>query len=348
MNRIFQLIDHEHEGVATAGGPQLGGLEETLPDGQLLDAYSRSVSSAARKVSPAVVNIEVRAALPPQAAGRPGREGFGTGSGFVFTHDGFILTNSHVVHEATSIDVTFTDGGRFPARLVGDDPATDLAVIRVDADAARLVPVAFADSGAIQVGQIAIAIGNPYGFQTTVTAGIVSALGRSMRSRTGRMIDNVIQTDAALNPGNSGGPLVNSSGEVIGVNTAIILPAQGICFAVPAATAQFVAVRLIRDGKIRRAYLGIAGQSVPLHRRIVRHFDLSAEGGVFVTGTEPHSPAREAGLRDGDLIIALDGQPVADIDDLQRLLTEERADRDMPLTIIRRTEKMELTVRPRG
>jgi S1-C subfamily serine protease len=347
MNRFFQLIDNAAESVATAM-PPMAAMEPLTTDGVLLDTYSRSVSSAARKVSPSVVNIEVRAAGPKPQPGRPAHEGFGSGSGFVFTHDGFILTNSHVVHEASSIDVTFTDGGRYPARLVGDDPATDLAVIRVDADIARLIPVEFADSTSIQVGQIAIAIGNPYGFQTTVTAGIVSALGRSMRSRTGRMIDNVIQTDAALNPGNSGGPLVNSAGDVVGVNTAIILPAQGICFAVPSATAQFVAVRLIRDGKIKRAYLGIAGQSVPLHRRIVRHFDLASGGGVFVTGTEPHSPARAAGLCDGDLIIALDGKTVGDIDDLQRLLTEERADRDMPLTIIRRTEKIDLTVRPTG
>lgn len=347
MNRLFQLID-DHDGPAIAPAPSPK-IERYLPDpadAGLFDAYSRAVSSAARKVSPSVVNIEVRG-LPRQASGQPSRPApAGSGSGFVFTPDGFILTNSHVVHGAQAIDVTFTDSGRYPARLVGDDPATDLAVIRVDADAAPLVPVEFADSSAIQVGQIAIAIGNPYGFQTTVTAGIVSALGRSMRSRTGRLIDNVIQTDAALNPGNSGGPLVNSAAQVIGVNTAIILPAQGICFAVPAATAAFVAPRLIRDGKIKRAYLGIAGQSVPLHRRIVRHFDLPTDGGVFVTGIEPDSPARSAGLADGDLIVALDGQTVSDIDQLQRLLTEERAGRSIPLTVIRRTEKLDLIVRP--
>jgi S1-C subfamily serine protease len=347
MNRILQLIhEQEAEGVAVTRGPAAAAppAVETADD-QLLDAYSRSVSAAARKVSPSVVNIEVRANRPAQAPGRAPQEGHGSGSGFVFTPDGFILTNSHVVHGATAIEVAFTDGTRYPARLVGDDPATDLAVIRVDADA-HLVPVTFGDSTAIQVGQIAIAIGNPYGFQTTVTAGIISALDRSMRSRTGRLIDSVIQTDAALNPGNSGGPLVNSAGEVIGVNTAIILPAQGICFAVPAATAQFVAVRLIRDGRIKRAYLGLAGQSVPLQRRVVRHFDLPADGGIFVTGTEPESPARRAGLLDGDLIVALDDHPVSDMDDLQRLLTEERAGIDIPITLIRRTEKLTLSVRP--
>jgi S1-C subfamily serine protease len=255
-----------------------------------------------------------------------------------------MLTNSHVVHGADEITVALADGRNVQARLVGDDPDTDLAVIRIIAP--DLTAVGFGDSAALKVGQIAIAIGNPYGFQATVTAGVVSSLGRSLRAATGRLIDNLIQTDAALNPGNSGGPLVNSRGEVIGVNTAVILPAQGICFAIASNTAKFVASRLMRDGRIRRGYIGVAGQDVPLHRRIVRFFNLENESGVLVTGTEPGSPAAKAGLQDGDVIIAFNTKAITGIDDLHRQLTGERVDEPATLTIVRQTQKLDVTITP--
>ena len=320
--------------------------EDTRPapasDAELLDAYSNAVVAASDKVSPSVVKIEIRRG-DKAAAGR--RQDFGgSGSGFIFTPDGFVLTNSHVVHGASRIAVALSDGRRADARLIGSDPDSDLAVVRVDAPG--LTPVALGDSQAIRVGQLAIAIGNPYGFQCTVTAGVVSALGRSLRSNSGRLIDNVIQTDAALNPGNSGGPLVNSRGEVIGVNTAIILPAQGICFAIAVNTAKFVAGRLIRDGKIRRGYIGVAGQNAPLHRRVVRFFNLPVDSGVLVATVEPGSPAQKAGLEVGDVIVAYGGAPVAAIDDLHRLLTDQAIGVETPMTVIRRTEKLEISVAP--
>ncbi|MDB5292265.1 MAG: Serine protease, partial [Phycisphaerales bacterium] len=255
-----------------------------------------------------------------------------------------ILTNSHVVHGATTISVTLSDGRSFPGKLVGEDPETDLAVL--DINAPNLSSVEFGDSGAIQVGQLVVAIGNPYGFQYTVTAGVVSNLGRSMRSQTGRLIDGIVQTDAALNPGNSGGPLVNSRGEVIGVNTAIIAGAQGICFAIPGDTAQFVASRLIRDGRIRRSYIGVGGQNVPLHRRVVRFFRLPLETGVMVTSIEPNSPAAKSDLAEGDVIVEAGGQPIHSIDELHKLLTDEQVGVPMSLTVIRRTEKLEIVVTP--
>jgi S1-C subfamily serine protease len=249
-----------------------------------------------------------------------------------------------VVHGATRIEASLADGRRVSAALVGDDPHTDLAVIRLDEP--NLSPARLGDSQAIRPGQIAIAIGNPYGFQTTVTAGVVSALGRSLRSRSGRLLEDVIQTDAALNPGNSGGPLVNSRGEVIGVNTAIIQAAQGICFAIAINTATLVAARLIRDGRVRRSYVGIAGQTVPLLTRLVRYFGLTSQTAVFVVSVEPGSPAQGAGLREGDLIIAFDEQPVRGIDDLLRLLTEDRVGAPVPVTVIRGTERHQLAVTP--
>jgi len=307
----------------------------TLADSDLLDAYSHAVTGAASRIMPTVVNIEVR--------GKRGEQG-GSGSGFIFTPDGFILTNSHVVNGAARLDVALPDGTRYPATIVGDDPHTDLAVIRISAPNLEAAPLG--DSDSILPGQIAIAVGNPLGFQCTVTAGVISARGRSMRAKSGRLIDDVIQTDAALNPGNSGGPLVNSRGEVIGVNTAVILPAQGICFAIAINTAKFVAGRLIRDGRIERSYIGVAGQNTPLHRRIVRFFDLPAENGVLVVDVEKGSPAEKAGLEMGDVIVAFSGKTVASIDDLHRLLTDEEVGIDAPLTLIRRTEKLTKNVVP--
>lgn len=315
-------------------------------DGHLLDAYSKAVISAAEKVGPSVVNIEVHQVPRGRALMDPRRpwEAHGAGSGLIFTQDGFILTNSHVVHRAADIEVALSDGQHFQAQLIGEDPDTDLAVIRIGAP--NLVPATLGDSKSVRPGQLVVAIGNPYGFQCTVTAGVVSALGRSLRSRSGRLIDNIIQTDAALNPGNSGGPLVTSRGEVIGVNTAVIMGAQGICFAIAMDTAKFVAAQLIKDGKIRRGYIGVAGQNVPLHRRIVRFHSLPVESGVLIVSIEPSSPAQRAGLTEGDVIIGYDNQPIAGIDDLHKVLTEKQVGAMAPLTILRRTEKMILGIVP--
>ena len=312
-------------------------------DAALLDAYSRAVVTAAEKVSPSVAKIEVTQTAGRARNGEP-HERHGGGSGFVFTPDGLVLTNSHVVHDASRIQVSLPDGRQFPAHLIGDDPATDLAVVRIDAP--HLPAVLFGDSQTLRVGQLAIAIGNPYGFQYTVTAGVVSALGRSLRSYSGRMIDDVIQTDASLNPGNSGGPLVSSDGQVIGVNTATIMGAQGLCFAIGINTAKFVASRLLQQGRIRRAYIGVEAQTVPLHRRVVRFYDLPQETGVIVLAAEAGSPAQKAGLREGDVIIALGSQPVAGVDDLHRLLTDTQVGTRNFLTVLRRTEKLELEIVP--
>ena len=312
-------------------------------DDLLLDAYSRAIMGAVERASPSVVNIEVHQAAGRTRSGEP-RERRGGGSGFVFTPDGLILTNSHVVHDARRIEVTLADGRRMPASAIGDDPASDLAVVRVDEPG--LTAAALGDSQQLRVGQLVVAIGNPYGFQSTVTAGVVSALGRSLRSYSGRLIDDVIQTDAALNPGNSGGPLVDSAGRVVGVNTATILPAQGICFAIGINTAKFVASRLLRDGRIRRSYIGVSAQTVPVHRRVVRFYDLAKESGGLVLSVEENSPAKQAGLRDGDIIVALEGKPVAGVDDLHRVLTDVRVGVSCSLTVLRRTEKLEVKIVP--
>ncbi len=342
--RGFSLIGR-NDVVGFANGERshgtVGGY--SLPDASLLDAYSNAVTSAVERISPSVVNIEVHQKAGRTRSAEP-RERQGGGSGFVFTPDGLILTNSHVVHDAARIAVTLTDGRRMPATLIGEDPASDLAVIRVDEPG--LTTAELGDSQKLRVGQIAIAIGAPYGFQSTVTAGVVSALGRSLRSYSGRLIDDVIQTDAALNPGNSGGPLIDSQGHVIGVNTATILPAQGICFAIGINTAKFVASRLLRDGRIRRSYVGISGQTVPIHRRVVRFYDLPKESGALVLSVEDASPAKRAGLREGDIILALEGQPVAGVDDLHRLLTDVRVGVSGSLTILRGTEKLALSIVP--
>lgn len=330
----------------SAGGqinPSGGAGDDSLPD-----AYSRAVTGAVERVSPSVVNIEVHQTLGRTRSGEP-RERRGGGSGFVFTPDGLILTNSHVVHDGARIEVTLADGRRMPATAIGDDPASDLAVIRLDQprfDEPGLTVAALGDSQRLRVGQVAIAIGAPYGFQSTVTVGVVSALGRSLRSYSGRLIDDVIQTDASLNPGNSGGPLVDSAGRVIGVNTATILPAQGICFAIGINTAKFVASRLLRDGRIRRSYIGVSAQTVPVHRRVVRFFDLPMEMGVVVLSVEENSPAKRAGLREGDVVVALESHPVAGVDDLHRVLTDVRVGVSCSLTVLRHTEKLELRVVP--
>jgi S1-C subfamily serine protease len=310
-------------------------------DSHLLDAYSRTVVGAVARVAPAVVNIEVAQRV---RARRGEREVSGNGSGFVITPDGFILTNSHVVHDAKTISVNLPDGRESPAELTGDDPDTDLAVIRIDAS--QLTHVRLADSENLRVGQLVIAIGNPLGFEASVTAGVISALGRSMHAQSGRLIDNIIQTDAALNPGNSGGPLVNSAGEVVGINTAMIRPAQGICFAIASNTAKFVAGWLIKDGKIRRSYIGVAGQNVPVHRRIVRFYGLPLDAGVLVVSVEKNSPAERAGVREGDLIVAFNDQPIGSVYHLHKVLVGEQIGVNASLTIVRHTEKLELPILP--
>ena len=342
MKQHVQLV--ANDGLALNGI----GIREAIPrsDEDLLDAYSQAVISAAEKVNPSVVNIDVLHSLRSRRAADPRfpPEARGSGSGFIFTPDGFILTNSHVVHGASHIDVVLSDGRRVMADLVGDDPDTDLAVVRIDAP--NVAAALLGDSNAIRVGQLAIAVGNPYGFQCTVTAGVVSALGRSLRSTSGRLIDSVIQTDAALNPGNSGGPLVNSRGDVIGVNTAVILPAQGICFAIGINTAKFVAGRLIKDGKIRRGFIGVSGQNVPLPRRLVQAHNLPVESGIQVVAIERNSPAERAGLREGDVIVGYGESATAGIDDLHRLLVEERVGVKSTVTLIRHGEKRVLEIVP--
>jgi S1-C subfamily serine protease len=333
-----------NEGDAGAGAKSAAEAEATttaLDDSALLDAYSRTVVSAVTRVAPAVVNIDVTQRVNVR---RGAGEISGNGSGFIITPDGFILTNSHVVHAANSITVNLPDGREYPAQLTGDDPDTDLAVIRIDAP--QLTHVRLADSESLRVGQLVIAIGNPLGFQASVTAGVISALGRSMHAQSGRLIDNIIQTDAALNPGNSGGPLVNSAGEVVGVNTAMIRPAQGICFAIASNTAKLVAGWLIRDGRIRRGYIGVAGQNVPIHRRIVRFYGLPLETGVLAVSVEEKSPAKRAGLREGDLIVAFNGQPIGSVHDLHKVLVGEQIGVGASLTVIRHTEKLELPILP--
>jgi S1-C subfamily serine protease len=306
-------------------------------DAMLLDAYSEAVVSAVERVSPSVVKIDVE---HPEHRGRPG----GSGSGFVFTTDGFALTNSHVVHGASKIEAVLADGRRVPATLVGDDPDTDLAVVRIAADG--VPPATLGESRPVRVGQVAIAIGNPFGFHATVTTGVVSALGRSLRAQSGRLIDDVLQTDASLNPGNSGGPLVNTRGEVIGVNTAMILPAQGICFAIAVDLAKFVATSLIRDGRIVRAWIGVAGQNARLRRHLVRRHDLEHESGVLVLSVEKGSPAERTGLRDGDVIVSLMGQAVAGVDDLHKLLAGNAIGVRTSLVVLRNSELVTLEIEP--
>ncbi|CCH00145.1 HtrA2 peptidase [Fibrella aestuarina BUZ 2] len=321
------------------------------PDASLLDAYSNTVVNVAKKASPSVVQIKVRGQRRPGnvPGGTPPRrrqpdEGNGTGSGFVISTDGYLVTNNHVVAGAETITVALPDRDDLTATLVGRDPATDIAVLKVYADG--LKAIRFADSKRLQVGQIAIALGNPYGFQYSLTAGVISALGRTLRSESGRLIDDVVQTDAALNPGNSGGPLLNSQGEVIGVNTAVILPAQGICFAVSSNLANLVVGKLITEGRVRRGYLGIAGQLINLTERIRQYNQLTARTGVMVASVEPDGVANNSDLRQGDIIVAYNDRPVTTVDDLHLLLTDATIGRPAQLTVLRNGRKQGVIVTP--
>ena len=320
------------------------GISAAREDGELLDSYSRAVTGVVDRVGPAVVHVHVR-----QKAGAGSRqqrpEAEASGSGVIVAPDGFVVTNSHVVENADSIQASLADGTSFGAVVVGQDPATDLALLRGSASG---LPIAdLGDSDKLRVGQLAIAIGNPYGFQNTVTSGVISALSRSLRSRSGRLIENVIQTDAALNPGNSGGPLVDSHGEVIGINTAIIQFAQGICFAIPVNTARWVAMLLLKEGKVTRGFLGISGQTVPLPVRVVRYFDLPQESGVYVMNVAAGSPADKAGMKEGDVIITLGEHPTKSIDDIHRLLTADAVGKAVDVAVLRGwTQKLEMAIKP--
>jgi S1-C subfamily serine protease len=349
------------------------GAPERAVEQEALDAYSEVVVRVAETVSPSVVKIEAEVREPPRRHGRPpggqppagpgGQRPVASGSGFIVTPDGYILTNSHVVRDARRLTVALLDGRRLPASVVGDDPHTDLAVIRIDPPpageaaasasdspgvpaGAPLVPARLGKSGALRVGQLVVAIGNPYGFDCTVTAGVVSALGRSLRAQSGRLIDDVIQTDAALNPGNSGGPLVDARGDVVGVNTAMIRPAQGLCFAIAMNTASFVFSRLIRDGRIRRSYVGIGGQTVPLLRRVIRFHDLATETGTLVISVDAASPAARGDLREGDIIVRYGDRWVGGVDDLHRILTEQQVGVPATLTVLRGVQKTTVELVP--
>jgi S1-C subfamily serine protease len=320
-------------------------LDTVPPEPELLDAYSRAVTAAVAAVAPAVAQLRVEG---KQARDQRGREGAGTGSGFLFTPDGFMVTNSHVAGGAKRIVAAFPDGTELPAYLVGDDPDTDLAVIQVHRPARPdplkgepSTPLSFADSSVLKVGQLAIAVGNPLGFECTVTAGVISALGRTLRTQSGRLIDDVLQTDAALNPGNSGGPLVDGMGRVIGVNTATIMGAQGLCFAIAANTARFVALELLRHGVVRRSFLGVSAQTVPVPRRIARALGRDAETAARVFAVS--GPAESAGLMSGDLLLSLDGVAITGIDHLHRLLNAESIGRAVTLSVLRHGRVIERT-----
>jgi S1-C subfamily serine protease len=306
-----------------------GHQSNPISDDLLLDAYSRAVIEAVEVAGPAVVRVELKE---------------GAGSGVIFTPDGFALTNSHVVERGGPLSVTLPDGRTASAALIGRDADTDLAVIRVDGSS--LPWAQFGDSRRLRVGQVVVAIGNPYGFHHSVTSGVVSALGRSLRSRSLRLIEDVIQTDAALNPGNSGGPLVTTAGDVVGINTAILAGAQGLCFAIASNTARFVASRLIRDGVIRRSYIGVVGQQTPIPRALARVNQLAVSSGVLVAAVESGSPAAVAGLQQGDVILSLASHPVTGIDDLHRYLTDDHIGTSLELTILRRGERRKSVIVP--
>jgi len=335
----FKLLDYP--AAAEAEKPAPASFEEGA---DFLDSYSRAVTNVVAKLGPAVVSIRVRKKASDQPRRWP-NEGEGSASGVIIAPDGYVVTNSHVVEGADEIEVSLADGSDFGAHLVGRDSATDLALVRVTGSG---LPIAqLGDSSKLKVGQLVIAIGNPLGFQSTVTAGVVSALGRSLRSRSGRLIENIIQTDAALNPGNSGGPLVDSRGLVVGINTAIIQFAQGICFSIPVNTLRWVVSLLIREGKVTRGYLGISGQMVPLPVRVMRYYLLKNESGVQVMNVAPHSPAQAAGLREGDIIISLGQEPVAGVDDIHHMLTGDVIGKKLDMIVLRNfTTRLEMTITP--
>src|SRR6266566_3584394 len=303
--------------------------EPRVDDDDLLDAYSQAVIGAVEAVGPAVVNVH--------------RGDSGAGSGVIFTPDGLVLTNHHVVHGAARVEVILPEGRAMRADVIGQDGGTDLAVLRVDA---TLPWARFGDSRRVRVGQVAIAIGNPYGFQHTVTSGVISALGRSLRSQSGRLIDDIIQTDASLNPGNSGGPLVTTRGEVVGINTAMIRPAQGLCFAIGINTARFVASRLIRDGRIRRGYIGIAGQNIDVPRTLARANQVAISSAVRVGSVEKGSPAAQAGLEQGDIVVAFGDVAIAGVDDLHRVLGEEQINKVVDVAVIRGGQRRTISITP--
>ena len=332
MNFLPELLSFQDAHPSDRAGQP---MHQAPSDDVLLDAYSRAVTAAVERVSPSVVKIDVEG-----SKGGPG----GSGSGFVFTPDGLTMTNSHVIHGASAISLTFSDGRRVSASLVGEDPDTDTAVLA--SDVRTLSPAVLGSSRDLKVGQLAIAVGNPFGFQFTVTAGVVSALGRSMRSAGGRLMEEIIQTDAALNPGSSGGPLLNSSGQVIGINTATIMPAQGICFAIGIDTAKFVATQLLQHGRVRRSWIGIAAQNVPLPRRLAYEYRLPIDTAVMVNEVYAGSPAAKAGLISGDIIVSFGDQHTAGIDGLHRLLTADSANKSRPLQVLRGVERKILEIVP--
>ncbi|MGZ3405935.1 MAG: S1C family serine protease [Polyangia bacterium] len=313
-----------------------------VSDGELLDAYSSAVTSVVDAVGPAVVSISVRG--PSSDGPGRGRRGGGSGSGVLFTPDGYILTNAHVVRGGGRWEVALTDGSTHPAQLCGADPATDTAVIRIEGTG--LPHAQFGESARLKVGQLCIAIGNPLGFSSTVSAGVVSALGRNMRAQDGRLMENIIQSDVALNPGNSGGPLVDTRARVIGVNTAMIFGAQGISFAVPIDTAGWVVGQIMTQGRVRRSWLGIVAQNRRIDPRVKRHLDLLQESGVEVMSVEPTGPAAAAGVRDGDIVLALDGRPVQSVDDVHRTLTQWPVGKPLPLAALRRLERLDVVALP--
>jgi S1-C subfamily serine protease len=334
----FQYLDfHSPETVSEP-------MPKESHDEELLDSYSNTVVRVVKKVGPSVAHIHVRKKM----GGRPNRprgEVEGTGSGVIITPDGYCITNNHVVENSNVFNVTTSDGSTYSADLIGNDSATDLALLKIQASGLSIATLG--DSDRLQPGQIAIAIGNPLGFQNTVTAGVISALGRSLRSSSGRLIENVIQTDTALNPGNSGGPLVDSKGTVIGINTAIIPNAQGICFAIPVNTLRWVLTAILRDGRVIRAYLGIAGQNIPLPVRVVRHYQIDNTSGVQIIDIVAGSPAYQAGLREGDVIISLNGKQINGVDDIHRSLTQEDIGKTLKLIVLRDwVNRMELNIVP--
>ena len=335
-NSVLQFLNTQNP----ANAPSTTQTHRVDGDEDLLDAYSRAVIRVVEQVGPAVVSIAVKKQNDARQS-----EGMGAGSGVIIAPDGFILTNNHVVEHASEIEIGLTDGNTLPARYIGTDPATDLAVVRADANGLPAAPLG--DSSSLRVGQLVIAIGNPLGFSNTVSTGVISALGRALRGQSGRLIENIIQTSVPLNPGNSGGPLVDSRARVIGINTAMIAVAQGIGFAVPVNTARFVVGELVTRGKVRRAYLGLAGQAAPIGRRLQRYFELPNATAVQVVSVEPNEPAARAGLREGDRIVAVNGESVATVDDIHHILADHPVSTALTVTILRGVERLELSVTPR-